>query len=143
MGSRITEEDINMFTGCSCHLLAAALAARTGWPIMLVADVDGRLGWFHAGVLTPQGRLLDIRGEHDEHDWLDEYGPIADAYGYDLQVEDYSYVYDGDCIQVCPATATAWRDGRLGEVVDSTIAAREGELVGSVLAMCNGRIRHS
>jgi hypothetical protein len=70
-----------------CWMLAEAVHARTGWPYAVVADgaqdmdgqptddLDGaaRVGWTHAGVLTPDGRVLDVDGAHEVGVWLDRH----------------------------------------------------------------------
>jgi len=62
-----------------CALLAYALAARTGWPLMQILEhgdigehdcSDECDGWIvrHALVQMPDGRLLDAAGPHDNYD---------------------------------------------------------------------------
>ncbi|MEU7863863.1 hypothetical protein [Nonomuraea sp. NPDC049141] len=51
-----------------CWLLAAALHEATGWTFGLVErwrEETHAWEWTHVGVITPNGRFLDIRGHHD------------------------------------------------------------------------------
>ncbi|MFE6967200.1 hypothetical protein ACFVAJ_19055 [Agromyces sp. NPDC057679] len=100
----ITGQDVDRFTGGSCGALAAELAARTGWPVVLIADGPaGPTGWVHAGVRTPAGRIVDVEGEHDADDWLERWAAMVDAYG-----EDHDG-YDPDQVDIIDAAA--WNSG--------------------------------
>lgn len=109
----ISEDDVDDFTNSGwCVALANALHERTGWPVAVLADTEARLGWFHAGVRTPEGTLVDVAGEHHEYDWFDQYCPLVDEYGYDLEAEDPDYAYDGDLVQVCDPKQYGWDQAR-------------------------------
>lgn len=65
---------IRRWGGADCHLLTAALAYETGWPISTLHDTrqPGNGGWLerfgavlHSGVLAPDGRFVDLTGIHD------------------------------------------------------------------------------
>lgn len=53
--------DVWRFTCGDCHILARAIQRLTGWPIH--CGISGRKhpDW-HAFVLTPDGRAVDVRG---------------------------------------------------------------------------------
>jgi hypothetical protein len=102
----LSDADDDTFTGGYCHRLAQALHERTGWPQVVVSDgPDGQVGWVHAGVRTPSGEILDVRGLHTEDDWAEEWGAMVDAHGHDLP-EDAEY--DGDGVWVYPADQSGW-----------------------------------
>lgn len=66
-----------------CHWLAGAIHTLTGWKLVTV-DVRVRRGdWqpVHTAVRTPEGRLLDIFGEHTKDDMFDRYltGKVREA----------------------------------------------------------------
>ena len=87
----ITEQDVERFTEGACDALAFAIAERTGWPVVLCGDGPGGvMGWVHAAVRRPDGRILDVQGLWDESAWVSCWAEIADAYGNDLDG------YDGD-----------------------------------------------
>lgn len=53
--------DVIAFTRGDCHVLAAALNRRTGWPIYAFSDRVNDPS-YHAFVLLPDGRALDVLG---------------------------------------------------------------------------------
>lgn len=67
----VTGEEQHRYTADRCGYLAVALHQRTGWPLVVFADgydhddPPPHPGWVHAGVLTPDGRFLDIDGPGD------------------------------------------------------------------------------
>lgn len=78
----INDDAIELFGFAKCHLLASALHERTGWSFALVEQlIDNAWEWAHVGVITPDGRMLDIHGVHTlgdvEAGMLREYGHIA------------------------------------------------------------------
>ena len=82
---RITDGDVDEFTTGMCGVLAVALHDATGWPIMLVVDEAGRTDeglpwWVHAGVRTPEGGFLDVKGVNDFADVLSDWAWDADAW---------------------------------------------------------------
>lgn len=102
----VTDADDDTFTGGYCHRLAQALHERTGWPQVVVSDgPEGPVGWVHAGVRTPSGQILDVRGLHDEEDWAEEWGATVDAYGLDMP-EDAEF--DSDDVWIYPADESGW-----------------------------------
>lgn len=118
----VTEDDEELFSYGQCHVLADELVNRTGWERVVVSDgPDGVVGWVHAGVRTPRGTIVDVRGEHDEMEWLDQWGEFADAYGRDFDDE-----YDGDSVAVYSATVHGWTDegGGHPEEPDPEVAMR-------------------
>jgi len=74
MDVQVPQEVLERWGASDCHVLTIALHRRTGWPI--VALHDGRISGgrqsplddygmlCHSGVLSPDGRFLDIRGMH-------------------------------------------------------------------------------
>lgn len=88
----INDDAIELFGFAKCHLLAAALHERTGWPFALVEQlIDNVWTWAHAGVITPDRRMLDIHGVRTladvEAGMLREYGHIARVRVLPSQVE--------------------------------------------------------
>lgn len=101
-GDRVLTEGVidknarHFFTHGPCQDLAVALGERTGWPIITV-DHDqllddctdafrrGEMNYrqarrllggspdHHSGVLTPDGRVLDIEGLHDRAAWVERW----------------------------------------------------------------------
>ena len=100
----ITEGQNEQFTCRDCHVLAAELGQRTGWPIVTVgADpAVSKVGWVHAGVQRPDGRIIDVEGSWSEVEWLDRHAEKVDAYGYD-EADETGEMWDGDCVQVFEA----------------------------------------
>lgn len=106
----ITEAHRERFTYRDCHLLAAAIHRRTGWPLHAVAlpEEDGHLtpnsAWAHAFVRMPDGRCLDVSGPRDGDDLLDDYAPFLDAELYALgeshRIEDIG-VYEVTAQHLC------------------------------------------
>lgn len=91
----IGEADEDTYTGSMCYQLANELHQATGWPVVVVGDgPQGSVGWVHAGVRRPDGKIVDVRGAHDEVEWIDQWAEWVDAYGED---EDD---YDGDDVGV-------------------------------------------
>ena len=81
----ITEEDRELYTSDKCDDLAQALHEKTGYPIWVVADEEnGKPGWIHAGVMTPDGQWLDVNGKQDPADvdnqWADFWGEFSDIW---------------------------------------------------------------
>lgn len=78
----VDEDARELFSFGYCHLLAAALYERTGWPLVVIEQakpsLGGAWGWAHVGILTPAGLFLDIDGATSqfeiERDWQ-RYGP--------------------------------------------------------------------
>jgi hypothetical protein len=66
-----------------CLQLAVAVSERTGWPIISAGLADPTEADYvndraaHTGVLTPDGRVLDIDGAHDRERWIARFGPDA------------------------------------------------------------------
>jgi len=52
------------YLGGLCVALAVAIHRRTGWPLIAARNVRGELQ--HAGVRTPEGLCMDVRGEMSE-----------------------------------------------------------------------------
>ncbi|OCI32834.1 zinc ribbon domain-containing protein [Oerskovia enterophila] len=122
----VTDADVEAFTLSGCDVLANELHSRTGWPVVLVCDGPaGGLGWVHAGVQAPDGRVIDAAGIHDSDKWLDDWGEAADAFGED--VEDY----DGDDLTVLPASDLGWSRPWHGppSPEDSAAASRVADLI--------------
>lgn len=56
----IRRGDVWRFTSGDCHILAARIHKLTGWPIH--CGVDRGDPNYHAFILTPDGKALDVRG---------------------------------------------------------------------------------
>ncbi|NAS22507.1 hypothetical protein GT755_12520 [Herbidospora sp. NEAU-GS84] len=60
----INEDAVELFGFAKCFYLAAAMHELVGWPLGMVDQlVNGEWMWAHAGVVTPDGRFLDIHGD--------------------------------------------------------------------------------
>lgn len=128
----VTEADDALFTGGQCQVLADAISAETGWEVVVLSDgPDGVVGWVHAGVRTPSGTIVDVRGEHDEFHWLDQRAEVADAYG-----EEHDD-YDGGDIAVHPGTDHGWLDDGYPEEPDPQVWVRAQEVAQLVLGHVN------
>lgn len=90
----VTHQEHNQYMNAHCEQLAWALNKATGWPIVVVAipeeDQDQERGydempggvtvwnptrdifWVHAGVLRPDGKIVDVSGVSDLVDWLED-----------------------------------------------------------------------
>ncbi len=92
----VTEGQVEDFTNNACGVLAAEMSRRTGWPVVVVGadpDYSNKVGWVHAGVRRPDGRIIDVAGSWDEANWVDQYAELVDAYGQDEHDD-----WDGDCV---------------------------------------------
>lgn len=63
----VDDDAIEFFAWANCDFLAGAIHEKTGWPLAAVEHTpQGRTEfksrWRHVGVLTPDGRFLDIFG---------------------------------------------------------------------------------
>lgn len=86
------------FTNQHCAALADEMHERTGWPVVTVGDgPNGVVGWVHAGVLAPDGRIVDVCGAHRADEWLTSWAEDVDAYGAD---DDQ---YDDDDVSIYTA----------------------------------------
>ena len=120
----ITEDDDDMFANGYCHVLAKALHERTGWPMVVVSDgPDGVVGWVHAGVRRPDGKILDVRGETDETWWVSNWGDVIDAYADDFDE------FDGDLIN-----GYDWTDDMDPEPADPAVVQRAAVVADLLLA---------
>lgn len=70
----ITDRDIYRFTDGDCHVLARAIHRLTGWTMASIYDpyMDGPN--YHAFVLRPDGKALDVEGLHDPDALVSYYG---------------------------------------------------------------------
>lgn len=124
----VTEDDDALFTRGQCHALADAISARTGWEVVVLSDgPDGVVGWVHAGVRTPNGTIVDVRGEHDELDWLDQWAEMVDSYG------EKHDAYDGGNVAIYPATDHGWTRSGYSEPHDPQVWQRAQEVAQLVL----------
>lgn len=65
--------DHERFTEGDCHILARAIHVRTGWPIHAFVDEAGYPDW-HAFVVMPDGRALDVQGACDMEEFCERWG---------------------------------------------------------------------
>lgn len=107
LGPGLPERLREVYTEGECELLADALHALTKWPVVVVGDAGGVVGWVHAGVQSPTGQILDADGCHDPSDWLTAWAPWVDAYG------DVLEGYDPELVDVIPRPAPT-RSTQLG-----------------------------
>lgn len=80
------EEAVELFAYGYCTLLAGALHDRSGWELAAIEHPDGPLAeedepdpwtrarWTHVGVITPDGRFLDIHGPRPVDEVNQAYG---------------------------------------------------------------------
>lgn len=101
------------FTQGQCHALALALRERTGWGLVGVRDWEEDL--IHVAVLTPEGRVLDATGVHEQESF---------AEAWDGELEEVS----ADLVEWLPGSGT-WREPAL---------APARELAGAVLEYRDG-----
>lgn len=121
----VAEEYGDRFTSSDCDVLADELHRRTGWPIVAVGDgAYGTVGWVHAGVMTPAGLILDVKGLHEPQDWVGAYGDIVDGYGFDNPGPDGDHGdYDSDSVWVHDARDYGWRGAGTAFVTEADRAA--------------------
>lgn len=80
------DEAVELFAYGFCVLLAGAMFDRSGWQRAAIAHPDGpqtaeeepdqwlRARWTHVGLMTPDGRFLDIHGPRPVDEVNKEYG---------------------------------------------------------------------
>lgn len=75
----IDKEAEDFFGRSQCHWLAGAIHSLTGWPLSVVDIGEGDDGWqaVHTAAITPRATLLDIFGEHHEHEMRQGYFRIG------------------------------------------------------------------
>ncbi|MGW4829755.1 hypothetical protein ACWEOG_19385 [Amycolatopsis japonica] len=90
----VIDDDVEaMFGRGYCHWLAGAIHALTGWDLVTV-DTRARRGEWqpaHTAVRTPDGRLLDIFGEHTKDALFANYlkGEVYEARMRTVKVENF------------------------------------------------------
>lgn len=125
----VTEGQVEDFTHNACGVLAAEMSRRTGWPVVVVGadpEYSKTVGWFHAGVKRPDGRVIDVAGSWDEAEWVDQHAELVDAYGQDEHDD-----WDGDCVGAFPAE----RFGATHETLSNSAA--EGDHAASASAVAD------
>lgn len=95
-GGRLPEYLREFYTYGGCEELADAMHEITGWPVVVVGDRGGVVGWVHAGVQVPSGEILDAGGRHSPEEWLESWVVWVDAYGEGVKG------YDPDLVDVIP-----------------------------------------
>lgn len=81
----IHEWDLDLFSEGDCNVLAEAIAARTGWPVVVV-HAPGRPDlWSHAAVRHPSGRYVDVCGIHTQEQLAE-----SQSYRFDWETPDVS-----------------------------------------------------
>lgn len=73
-GGRLPEYLRELYTQGGCEELADAMHETTGWPVVVVGDRGGVVGWVHAGVEVPSGEILDAAGRHSPEEWPESWG---------------------------------------------------------------------
>ena len=69
-----------------CWMLAYALNEISGWPIMVVAEINlTGIGWVHMLNQRPDGMFVDILGEHTLDEVWDDWDDLLDD---DIDVHD-------------------------------------------------------
>ena len=96
----------SVFTERWCWVLAHKLNEQTGWPMVVVSDgPDGKVGWVHAGVRAPDGRIIDYYGAHEPGAWIDAWAEsihVEGLDGNDMADLGWDWEVDGDKINVYP-----------------------------------------
>lgn len=136
-GIPITSDSPNeVFTLKWCHVLADSLHERTGWPVVVVGDgPSGRVGWVHAGVRMPDGRILDVEGAHHPWEWLDEWGEIVDALA-----EDLDGFYDDEAVQIYETYSANSEGDFLVDVPPGDVQAMAARTADSILAQLSSTV---
>ncbi len=132
----VTTADREVFTTRHCAVLADALHARTGWPIVGFGDgPNGVIGWVHAGVLAPGGLIVDVDGVHEPADWAERWGQFADSFGRD-ELE-----YDWDAVWAYRAEAFGWggRGAPFSQETTPEVARQAARAADAILTQWNGR----
>lgn len=114
MTTAITDADVLTFTEGSCYQLAAAIREATGWPMYAFWNQRDQQFDDHAFVKTPNGKFLDVKGEHTRKEMHNDWTPN--------RIKKVPKCYD----------LSEWDD--LNPYFDSMDRARE--IVPQVLAMC-------
>lgn len=91
---------VRAFTDGDCGYLAFELHRLTGFT-PVTASMDYKHQWTHAAVLTPDGRVLDIEGVWDIHDWLDRWLEGHDGFEH-FAAEWNSIAFMGTVKKVMP-----------------------------------------
>jgi hypothetical protein len=81
----ITPRDVHRFTAGDCHQLALRLHQLTGWPLVAFDGGDGE-PLVHAGVMTPDGRVVDVRGLQTQDQWLGRWERAATILGDEARI---------------------------------------------------------
>lgn len=76
---RIAPEVVEAFTFGDCWALALAMTTRTGWSVVTLVSGEDPMDWYHCGVHTPEGTILDIQGEWDEQDWVEHWEDFSEV----------------------------------------------------------------
>ncbi|TMR12384.1 hypothetical protein ETD86_32925 [Nonomuraea turkmeniaca] len=108
----INDDADEFFAWGFCWLLAAALREATGWAYGLVERrrEDG-WEWTHVGVITPDGRFLDIRGHHDRDGLA---ATLTDAYGVPARIRIGTFADLRQATNMPEDTEPDWWLGTLG-----------------------------
>lgn len=88
--ARITALDKERFTEGDCHILARALAQRTGWKIAAITATEWlQRPCFHAFCVAPNNWAIDVEGMHDIGRLVGNYGGDSWSYFTYEEIKDY------------------------------------------------------
>jgi hypothetical protein len=115
---RATDDALEWYGYGNCHILAGALHEVSGWPFAIVAG-DENSGSpkviVHVGVMTPDGRFLDIAGAREHSEVLRQYAsPGGSNAIYTVSLDDL--VHAGQY-----RNTDGWRDHCGGEPLKEVV----------------------
>jgi len=89
--SKIPNREIRLFTEGSCAELASALHQKTGFPPVVIKDInqyaEAEDAWKHCGIKLPDGRIADVEGIHaSEAEWMERWNFLKTKRGFDIAV---------------------------------------------------------
>lgn len=85
-----------VFTCGDCWVLARTLHRKTGWDYIYASTENG--GWAHVGVITPDGKVLDIEGLSDRERWSAQWGALSLLQTQEGIFEEVDPMWDDDWI---------------------------------------------
>lgn len=87
---------IRAYTEGDCWFLAGKVRQHAGFPVMALYPLDATAfpdSFVHMGNRTPDGRILDINGVHNEQDWISCWSDLLNAEPLDLVLMEEGIYY--------------------------------------------------